>query len=145
MGRAANSIGVALAGLSSGGTDGGQVHGPHEKPPSQTWRTFLANHVPDIAACDFFTVPTVTFRVLYVFIVLRHDRRQVVHFHVTDHSYAEWAAQQIIDAFPYEAAPRFLLRDRDGIYGHYFPIARQEHGDRGNLDCPTLTVAKCYL
>ena len=90
------------------------------KPPSQTWRTFLDNHVPDIAACDFFTVPTVTFRVLYVFIVLRHDRRQVVHFNVTTHPYAEWAAQQIIDAFPYEEAPRFLLRDRDGIYGDYF-------------------------
>jgi putative transposase len=90
------------------------------KPPSQTWRTFLANHVPDIAACDFFTVPTVTFRVLYVFIVLCHDRRRVVHFNVTDHPYAEWAAQQIIDAFPYEEAPRFLLRDRDGIYGDYF-------------------------
>ena len=86
------------------------------KPPSQTWRTFLANHVPDIAACDFFTVPAVTFRVLCVFIVLRHDRRQVIHFNVTDHPYAEWAAQQIIDAFPYEEAPRFLLRDRDGIY-----------------------------
>ncbi|MGA2616914.1 MAG: hypothetical protein ABSF26_04835 [Thermoguttaceae bacterium] len=89
------------------------------KPPSQNWRTFLANHVPDIAACDFFTVPTVTFHVLYVFIVLRHDRRRVVHFNVTDHPYAEWAGPQIIDAFPYEAAPRFLLRDRDGIYGDH--------------------------
>jgi hypothetical protein len=83
------------------------------KPPSQTWRTFLANHVPNIAACDFLTVPTATFRVLYVFIVLRHHQRRVVHFSVTDHPYAEWAAQQIIDAFPYEEGPRFLLRDRD--------------------------------
>ena len=90
------------------------------KPPSQTWRTFLANHVADIAACDFFTVPTVTFRVLYVFIVLRHDRRRAVHFNVTSHPYAEWAAQQVVDAFPYEEAPRFLIRDRDGIYGDYF-------------------------
>ena len=90
------------------------------KPPSQTWRTFLANRVPDIAACDFFTVPTVTFRVLYVFIVLRHDRRQVVHFNVTTNPYAEWTARQIINAFPYEEAPRFLIRDRDGIYGDYF-------------------------
>jgi len=90
------------------------------KPPSQTWRTFLANHVPDIAACDFFTVPTVTFRVLYVFIVLRHDRRRVVHFNVTTNPYAEWTARQIINAFPYEEAPRFLIRDRDGIYGDYF-------------------------
>jgi putative transposase len=89
------------------------------KPPSQTWRTFLANHVEDIAACDFFTVPTVTFRVLYVFIVLRHDRRQVVHFNVTTNPYAEWTAQQIINAFPYEEAPRFLIRDRDDIYNSY--------------------------
>jgi putative transposase len=89
-------------------------------PPSQIWRTFLANHVPDIAACDFFTVPTVTFRVLYVFIVLRHDRRQVVHFNVTTNPYAQWTAQQIINAFPYEEAPRFLIRDRDDIYGDYF-------------------------
>jgi putative transposase len=90
------------------------------KPPSQTWRTFLTNHVPEIAACDFFTVPTATFRVLYVFIVLRHDRRQVVHFNVTTNPYAEWTAQQIINAFPYEEAPRFLIRDRDDIYNAYF-------------------------
>jgi putative transposase len=90
------------------------------QPPSQTWRTFLDNHVPDMAACDFFTVPTATFQVLYVFIVLRHDRRRVVHFNVTTNPYAQWAAQQIINAFPYEQAPRFLLRDRDGIYGDYF-------------------------
>jgi putative transposase len=87
------------------------------KPPSQTWRTFLANHVAQIAACDFFTVPTVTFRVLYVFLVLRHDRRRVVHFRVTTNPYAEWAAQQIVEAFPYET---FLIRDRDDIYGDYF-------------------------
>ena len=90
------------------------------KPPSQTWRIFLANHVPDIAACDFFTVPKVMFRVLYVFIVLRHDRRQVIHFNLTTNPYAEWAAQQIINAFPYEEAPRFLIRDRDGVYSDYF-------------------------
>jgi putative transposase len=86
------------------------------KPPSQTWRTFLANHVADIAACDFFTVPTVTFRVFCVLIVLRHDRRRVVHFNVTTNPYAEWTAQQIINAFPYEEVPRFLIRDRDEIY-----------------------------
>ena len=90
------------------------------QPPSQTWRTFLNNHVSDIAACDFFTVPSATFRVLYVFIVLRHDRRQVVHVNVTTNPYAKWNAQQIINAFPYEDAPRFLLRDRDGIYGNHF-------------------------
>jgi transposase InsO family protein len=92
----------------------------HRKPPSQTWRTFLDNHVPDIAACDFFTVPTVTFRILYVFVVLRHDRRRVVHFNVTTNPHAEWTAQQVINAFPHEESPRFLIRDRDGSYGDYF-------------------------
>ena len=87
------------------------------KPPSQTWRTFLDNHVPYIVACDFFTLPTATFRVLYVFIVLRHDRRQVVHFNVTTNPNAKWTAQQIVNAFPFDEAPRFLIRDRDGIYG----------------------------
>ena len=90
------------------------------KPPSQTWRTFLANHAGQIAAIDFFTVPTVTFRVLYVFLVLRHDRRRVVHFNVTTSPTAQWTAQQIVEAFPFEEAPRFLLRDRDGIYGQDF-------------------------
>ena len=80
---------------------------------------FLDNHVPDIVACDFFTVPAATFRVLYVFIVLRHDRREVVHFNVTTNPHAEWIAQQIVNAFPYDEAPRFLIRDRDGIYGNY--------------------------
>ena len=90
------------------------------KPPSQTWRTFLENHAGQIAAMDFFTVPTVTFRVLYVFMVLRHDRRRIVHFNVTTNPTARWTAQQIVEAFPYDQVPRFLLRDRDGIYGKDF-------------------------
>ncbi|MEI7836707.1 MAG: integrase core domain-containing protein [Planctomycetota bacterium] len=90
------------------------------KPPSQSWRTFLANHMNQTAAVDFFTVATITFRVLYVFVILRHDRRRVVHFNVTSNPTARWAAQQIAEAFPFEEAPRFLLRDRDGIYGEYF-------------------------
>jgi transposase InsO family protein len=106
------------------------------KPPSQTWRTFLANHVSDIAACDFFTVPTVTFRVLYVFIVLRHDRREVVHFNVTTNPHAGWSAQQIINAFPYEEAPRFLLRDRDGIYGDHFKKRIKDMGIEEVLIAP---------
>ena len=73
-----------------------------------------------IAAVNFFTVPTVTFRVLYVFLVLRHDRRHVVHFDATTSPTAQWTAQQIVEAFPFEEAPRFLLRDRDGIYGQEF-------------------------
>ena len=90
------------------------------KPPSQTWRTFLDNHVKDIVAIDFFAVPTATFRILFAFVVLRHDRRHVVHFNVTTHPTAEWTAQQVIEAFPFDEVPRFLIRDRDSIYGAVF-------------------------
>jgi transposase InsO family protein len=90
------------------------------KPPSQTWRTFLDNHVKDIVAVDFFTVPTATFRIIFTFVVLRHDRRHVVHFNVTAHPTAECTAQQIVEAFPFDEAPRFLIRDRDSIYGAFF-------------------------
>lgn len=86
------------------------------KPPSQTWRTFLSNHTECLAAMDFFTVSTAGFRVLYVFIVLSHDRRQVTHFNVTEHPTAQWTAQQLVEAFPFDSAPRYLLRDRDAIY-----------------------------
>ena len=89
----------------------------HRKPLSQTWRTFLENHVTGLASMDFFTVPTATFRILYVFIVLRHDRREIVHFNVTEHPTARWTAQQIVEAFPFDTVPRYLLRDRDAIYG----------------------------
>ena len=92
----------------------------HRKPPSQSWRTFLDNHVRNLVSVDFFTVTTVTFRVLFVFVVLAHDRRRVVHFNVTDSPTAKWTAQQIVEAFPWDTAPRYLLRDRDGIYGHEF-------------------------
>jgi putative transposase len=91
-----------------------------KKPPSPTWRTFLDTHVDQIVAVDFFTVPTVTFRVLFCFLVLRHERRRVVHFGVTPGPTARWTARQIIEAFPFDTAPRFLLRDRDSIYGREF-------------------------
>ncbi len=90
------------------------------KPPSQTWRTFLDNHVKDLVSVDFFTVPTATFRILYVFLVLRHDRREVVHFNVTEHPTAQWTAQQMVEAFPWDPAPQYLLRDRDKIFGAIF-------------------------
>jgi transposase InsO family protein len=88
-----------------------------KKPPSQTWRAFLNNHTDCVAATDFFTVPTARFRVLYVFIVLSHDRRHIVHFNATEHPTAQWTAQQLVEAFPFDSAPRYLLRDRDAIYG----------------------------
>jgi putative transposase len=88
--------------------------------PSQTWRTFLANHVRDLVSIDFFTVPTARLRVLFVLVVLAHHRRRVVHFNVTEHPTAAWTAQQIVDAFPYDSAPTYLLRDRDQVYGEQF-------------------------
>jgi transposase InsO family protein len=92
----------------------------HRKPPSQNWRTFLDNHVKTLVSVDFFTVPTIRFQVLYVFLVLAHDRRRIVHMNVTAHPTAEWTAQQLRDAFPWDTAPRYLLRDRDRIFGHDF-------------------------
>ena len=92
------------------------------KPPSQTWRTFLENHVKQLVSVDFFVVPTVSFRILYVFLVLAHDRRRVLHFNVTEHPTTEWTATQIVQAFPWDTAPRYLLRDRDGIYGDAFRL-----------------------
>jgi putative transposase len=90
------------------------------KPASQTWKSFLRSHAGQIAAIDFFTVPTVTFNILYGLVVLLHDRRHVVHLNVTTQPTALWTAQQIIEAFPEDRAPRFLLPDRDRIYGEYF-------------------------
>ena len=89
-------------------------------PPDQTWRTFLTNHVGTLASIDFFTVPTATFRVIYVFVVLAHDRRRVLHFNVTEHPTAAWTGQQIVEAFPDASAPKYLMRDRDSIYGTMF-------------------------
>jgi transposase InsO family protein len=90
-----------------------------KRPPSQSWRTFLNNHTDCLAAMDFFTVPTARFRVLYVFIVLSHDRRRIVHFNATEHPTAQWTAQQLLEAFPFDSAPRYLLRDRDAIYSKF--------------------------
>lgn len=84
------------------------------KPPSQTWRTFLDNYLGSLTSIEFFAVPTATFRVLLVLFVLRHDRRRVVHFNITEFPSAAWTSQQIIEAFPEDAAPKYMIRDRDG-------------------------------
>src|SRR4030081_2517801 len=90
------------------------------RPPSQTWRTFLTNHVAALVSMDFFIVPTLTGRVLFVLVLLSHHRRRIVHLAITEHPTAMWTAQQIIEAFPDDSAPRWLLRDRDAIYGELF-------------------------
>jgi putative transposase len=90
------------------------------RPPSQTWKTFLRNHLGEIVAVDFFTVPTIRLRVLFVFLVIEHERRRVLHFGVTEHPTAEWTAQQMAEAFSERDAKRYLIRDRDAIYGDAF-------------------------
>jgi putative transposase len=91
------------------------------RPPSQAWRAFLMNHARDLIALDFFTVPTATFRVLFVLIVLSHGRRRLVHFNVTEHPTAEWTARQLLQACGLEEeTPRYLIRDRDQVYGERF-------------------------
>jgi transposase InsO family protein len=89
-------------------------------PPSQAWRTFLANHAKETIALDFFTVPTATFKVLFVLIVLRHDRRRILHCNVTEHPTAIWTGCQLLQASGPDEAPRYLIRDRDAIYGAAF-------------------------
>jgi putative transposase len=106
------------------------------KPPSQPWRTFLKNHLAQTAAVDFFTVPTATFRVLFVFVVLAHERRRVVHFGVTEHPTEEWTMQQMGEAFPWDEAPRYVLRDRDAIYRGDFAGMTRDMGIKEVLTAP---------
>jgi transposase InsO family protein len=87
------------------------------EPPSQGWRTFLRNHAPDIAAMDLFVVPTIGFKLLYSFVIIRLDRRDIVWINVTTNPTAEWVARQITEAFPWDEAPHYMIRDRDRIYG----------------------------
>src|SRR5262245_11826242 len=90
------------------------------KGPSPTWKALLTNHVRDLIALDFLVVPTVRHTVLFVLVTLAHERRRVVHFNITEHPTAQWTAQQVVGAFPWDEAPRYLLRDRDRIYGSTF-------------------------
>jgi transposase InsO family protein len=91
-----------------------------QRPPSQTWKTFLHNHLSEIVAVDFFTVPTIRMRVLFVFLVLEPQRRRVLHFGITGRPSAQWAGQHVIEAFAERHAKRYLIRDRDSIYGDAF-------------------------
>jgi putative transposase len=106
-----------------------------EKSPSQTWRTFLTNHVSQLASV-FFTVPTATFRVLFVFVALLHDRRRVVHANVTARPTTAWTAQELREARPWNTAPRFVIRERDGTYGSEFQTAVQAMGTEGVVIAP---------
>jgi transposase InsO family protein len=114
-------------------------------PPSQTWRTFLENHVKTTVSVDFFTVPTIRFQVLFVFLVLAHDRRRIVHFDVTAHPTAEWTAQQLREAFPFERVPKYLLRDRDRIFGADFTKQVEHLSIEEVLSAPRSPWQQAYI
>jgi transposase InsO family protein len=117
----------------------------HRKPPSQTWRTFLDNHVKTMVSVDFFTVPTIRFQTLYVFLVLAHDRRRILHFNVTSHPTAKWTGQQLREAFPFDQIPRYLLRDRDGIFGVEFTRQVRALGIEEVLSAPRSPWQRAYV
>jgi transposase InsO family protein len=106
------------------------------KPPSPTWRAFLKNHAKEIVSIDFLVIPTVRFKILYVFLFLSVERRRIIHFAVTEHPSAAWAAQQIVEAFPWDTTPKYLLRDRDTIYGDWFRRRVKHMGIKEVLTAP---------
>ena len=106
-----------------------------KRPPSQTWTTFLQNHIGEIVAIDFFTEPTIRLRVLFVFLLLEHQRRKVLHFAVTEHPSAEWVTQ-MVEAFADRDATRYLIRDRDAIYGNEFRRRLQSLGMKEIITAP---------
>jgi transposase InsO family protein len=105
-------------------------------PPSQGWRTFLRNHAPDIAAMDMFVVPTISFNLLYALVIVRLDRRELVWINVTANPTAEWIARQITEAFPWDEAPQYLIRDRDRTYGTVFTRRLRAMGIRDKPIAP---------
>src|ERR1700746_3808789 len=117
----------------------------HRKSASQIWRTFLENHLKTMVSVDFFIVPTIRFEILYVFLVLAHERRRIVHFAVTAHPTAEWTVQQLREAFPWDSAPRYLLRDRDRIFGQAFVDQVKAMGIKQVLSQPRSPWQRAYL
>jgi putative transposase len=114
------------------------------RPPSQTWRTFLTNHRSQLMAADFFVVPTVTYRLLFVLVLLAHDRRRIVHVAVTAHPTAAWTAQQLREACPWDATPRYLIRDRDHAFDGLETTARAM-GIREVLTTPGSPWQNAYM
>jgi putative transposase len=145
LGRPPYPRGIAELGIEIGETSVAKYMVRHRKPPSQTWRTFLDNHAHNLVSVDFFTVPTIRFQVLYVFLVLAHDRRRVVHFNVTAHPTAEWTAQQLREAFPFDQIPRYLLRDRDKIFGDTFREQVKDMNIEEVLSAPRSPWQRAYV
>jgi len=114
------------------------------RPPSQARRTFLKNHAADLIALDFFTVPTATFRVLFVLVMLTHSRRRLVHFNVTEHPTPEWTSRQLLEACALEDGPRYLIRDRDQVYGERFSRQVKTMGIREAVIAPRAPWQNAY-
>src|SRR5215813_6832094 len=112
------------------------------RPSGQTWGTFLRNHAPHIAATDLFVVPTISFVQLYVLVIVRLARRELVWINVTSHPTAEWIARQITEAFPWNEAPRYLIRDQDAIYAYCCRAPVTSHGHSRQTHCSWLAVAE---
>ena len=121
-------------GIDVGQTTVAKYMSKRRRPPSQDWRTFLHNHADGIASMDLFVVPTISFRLLYGLLILQHGRRQILCLGVTAHPTAEWIARQLTETFGWEAAPRYIVRDRDAAYGDIF--TRRLHA-MGIRDRPT--------
>ena len=118
-------------GIDVGQTSVAKYMAKRRNPPSQGWKTFLRNHTDGIASIDLFVVPTVSFRLLYALLILRHGRRRIMWLGVTAHPTAEWIARQLTEACGWEPAPRYLIRDRDCVYGEYFKRRLRAMGIRG--------------
>jgi putative transposase len=132
-------------GIEIGETSVGKYMVRGQRPPSQTWRTFLENHRKSMVSVDFFVVPTIRFQLLYVFLVLAHERRRILHFAVTTHPTAEWTAQQMREAFPWDTAPQYLLRDRDRIFGKDFVDQVKAMGIKQVLSAPRSPWQRGYV
>jgi transposase InsO family protein len=123
-------------GINVGQTSVAKYTARRRRPPSQGWRTFLLNHADGIASIDVFVVPTISFRLLYGLLVLRHDRRRILWLGVTAHPTAEWIARQVTEACGWESAPQYLVRDRDGVYGEAFTRRIRAMGIRDRPTAP---------
>jgi transposase InsO family protein len=123
-------------GIDVGQTTVARYMAKRRRPPSQGWRTFLHNHADGIASMDLFVVPTISFRLLYGLLILQHGRRQIVWLGVTTHPTAEWIARQLTEAYGWLAAPRYIVRDRDAVYGDIFIRRLQAMGIRDRPTAP---------
>ena len=107
-------------GIDVGQTTVGKYMARNRRPPSQGWKTFLRNHADGIASMDLFVVPTISFKLLYGLLILKHGRREIMFLSATAHPSAEWISRQLTEAFGWEEGPCYLVRDRDGVYGEVF-------------------------